>query len=365
MKGSKLLFLIALLGLLSHKGVSQATNSVDNPKVILITFDGLRWQELFNGADGSLISNPDYVVDTIALVKEFWRGDPQERRKTLMPFFWEVIASKGQIFGNRNKGSKANLTNQMWFSYPGYNEILTGKADDERINSNARTNNPNVTVLEFVNQQPGFEGKVAAFGSWDVFPYIINESRSGIPVNAGYEQVDDPQTPEERLINRLQNETPVLWNTVRLDAFTHHLAMSHLQTIKPRLLYIAYGETDDFAHRGDYDEYLRSARRTDQFIRDIWETIQSDPYYKDQTTLVLTTDHGRGIEGDGWRHHGKSGTPHSDEVWMAFLGSGIAGKGEISLESQIYSNQVAATVAELLGLKYNTDAGDSLMPILK
>ena len=345
--------------------MSQSSQSVEEPKVILITLDGLRWQELFGGADQSLVANPKFVSDTVSLKAAFWRSSPEERREVLMPFFWEVIAEEGQLYGNRDKGSLVNLTNQMWFSYPGYNEILTGRADDDRIDSNDKTNNPNVTVLEFIHQKPVFRGKVAAFTSWDVFPYIINEERSGFPVNSGYEQVQNPDTEVENLINRLQNETPKLWNSVRLDAFTHHLALSHLKTQKPRLLFISYGETDDFAHEGDYDQYLNAALRTDRFIREIWETVQSDPYYRDQTTLVITTDHGRGIEGDGWKHHGKSGTPHSDEVWMAFLGAGIPGKGEVTAGTKLHSNQIAATIAELLGFEYTSKAGASLLPVLK
>lgn len=357
--------LVALLHVINFSAYAQVPTQVKEPKVVLITLDGLRWQELFEGADRSLISHPDYVKDTTSLMNEFWRETPEERRRILMPFFWSVIAEEGQILGNRAYENRANLTNQMWFSYPGYNEILTGKADDVRITSNSKTNNPNETVLEFIHNQPDFEGKVAAFTSWDVFPYIINEERSGIPVNSGYEPVANPQSPEEKLIYRLQNETPVLWKSVRLDAFTHHLAMAHLKARKPRLLYISYGETDDFAHRGDYDEYLYSTLRTDRFIQDIWETVQADPYYKDQTTLVITTDHGRGIKGDGWRHHGKSGTPYSDEVWMAFLGIGIDAKGERKDSAQFYSNQVAATVAELLGIEYTGGDGKSMLKDLR
>ncbi|HLU93432.1 MAG TPA: alkaline phosphatase family protein [Membranihabitans sp.] len=364
MKLYKLYFVIIMVGMMIS-APAQVTTAVDEPKVVLITLDGLRWQELFSGADRSLIVHPDYVSDTAALWDKFWREDANKRRDVLLPFFWNVIAKQGQIYGNREEENMVNLTNQMWFSYPGYNEILTGKADDDRIDSNDKSNNPNVTVLEFIHQKPAFRGKVAAFASWDVFPYIINEERSGIPVNSGYEQIPNPDTEVEKLINRLQNETPKLWSSVRLDAFTHHLALTHLKTQKPRLLYISYGETDDFAHRGDYDEYLISAQRTDGFIREIWETVQEDPYYRDQTTIIITTDHGRGIEGDGWRHHGKSGTPHSDEVWMAFLGSGVSPKGEIKEMGQRYSNQVAATVSELLGFEYPDEAGSSLISDLK
>ncbi len=61
------------------------------------------------------------------------------------------------------------VTNPHWFSYPGYSEILTGFVEPS-ITSNDKVPNPNVTVLEWLHRQPAFKEKVAAFGSWDVFP---------------------------------------------------------------------------------------------------------------------------------------------------------------------------------------------------
>ena len=84
---------------------------------------------------------------------------------------------------DRPSGARAAILNGKKFSYPGYSELLVG-FHDPRIDSNAKRPNPNSTVLEFVNRQPAMRGRVAAFGSWDVFPYIVNEERSGILVNA-------------------------------------------------------------------------------------------------------------------------------------------------------------------------------------
>nr|WP_297782434.1 hypothetical protein [uncultured Allomuricauda sp.] len=180
---NKILLLIAAIAAI----LNVQAQSADDTKVILITLDGFRWQELFTGADSLLIGNKDYVHDVEKLAEAFWKDSPEERRATLMPFFWNQVEKMGQIHGNRNKGSKVNLTNGMWFSYPGYNEILTGTADDARIRSNDKMQNPNTTILERYNNTSEGKGKVAAFGSWDVFPFIVNEERSGVPVNAGFE----------------------------------------------------------------------------------------------------------------------------------------------------------------------------------
>lgn len=346
-------FLITMMGCAQDKKTEN---------VFLITLDGLRWQELFGGADSTLVGDKKYVGNTEELKALFWKNGQEARREALMPFFWSTIASEGQLYGNRWQDSKVNCTNQMWFSYPGYNEILSGFADDEAITSNDKIPNPNTTVLEYINQQTGFEGKVAAFGSWDVFPYIVNEERSGIPVNAGFEKsADQPLSEKEVFLNKLQDEIPSPWGGVRLDAFTHHFMMEYVKKHSPRLVYIAYGETDDFAHDGAYDHYLKSALQTDQFIKEIWDYIQSTPQYKDKTTLLITTDHGRGtVPKETWKGHGAS-VKNADQIWIAALGPDTKALG--SIKGQYYPNQLAATVAQALGVDYQQPKAGKPLPL--
>ena len=334
----------AFLFLNSFIGFSQ-----DQSKVVLITLDGLRWQELFTGADPLLVANKEYVRDTTGLKKHFWRNSPKERREALMPFLWKEASKMGQIHGNRNLGSKVDLTNTLWFSYPGYNEILSGKADDERIDSNDKIPNPNKTVLEIANNDARYKDKVAAFGSWDVFPYIINEERSGVPVNAGFELAKGSDlTDREKFLNELQPRVPSPWATVRLDAFTHHYALEYMKKSHPELVYIAYGETDDFAHDGDYEAYLKSANNTDAQLKHLWAFTQSDPFYKDQTVFIITTDHGRGAADlKTWTGHGSS-VKDAGSVWLIMFGKGVSPKGEINQSEQLYSSQIAPTIAKLL-----------------
>lgn len=324
--------------------------------VILITLDGLRWQELFTGADSVLMADERYTDVPADYVERYWADDAVNRRARLMPFFWNTIAEEGQLYGNRELGCRVDASNRHLFSYPGYNEILTGRADDERIDSNEKRPNPNVTVLEAVNRAPGFNGRVAAFGSWDVFPFIINERRSGVPVNAGFEPAVGPKLSEkERLLNTLQEQVPSPWSTVRLDAFTHHFALEHLRQERPRLLYVAYGETDDFAHDGDFDAYLTAAERTDAFIAELWNWAQAQDDYRGSTTFVITTDHGRG-EGDAWTGHG-SNVDGAEAIWLAVLGPDTPALGERTGPCDLYQNQVAATVARFLDVELGPEAG--------
>ncbi len=355
-----ILLLILPASLFAQKGASTEN-------IFIITLDGLRWQELFYGADSLLVDDSGYVEEPEKLVGEFWHSDYKVRREKLMPFFWNTIARQGQLHGNRKYDSKVDCTNKMWFSYPGYNEILCGFADDERINSNDKKLNPNVTVLEYLNKRKEYAGKVSAFGSWDVFPFIINEERSGIPVNAGFEKAEKDLTERERFLNKIQDEIRGPWGGVRLDVFTHHYAMEDLKKNKPRVLYIAYGETDDFAHDGEYDQYLRSARQTDAYIQELWDFAQSEEQYKGKTTFIITTDHGRGTKPkETWKHHGTS-IHNAGQIWVAVIGPDTPAMGEVRQSGQYYLNQVAKTAAAFLGEDYSgqKQAGEVMSSMFK
>ncbi len=340
---------IALLLMVSFSCLAQREGRTE--KVILITLDGFRWQELYGGADQRLLTDPQFVEDTLALKNIFGAATSQERREKLLPFFWNVIAKQGQLYGNRTLGNNVNVTNNMWFSYPGYNEILTGSADDVNITSNDPINNPNETVLEFLNKQKKLHGKIAAFTSWETFPWIINTTRSGVPVNAGYMKAGNPNVVEE-FMNEILFQLPNESGGTRPDAFTFHYAFEHLKKKKPDVLFMSFDETDHFAHEGKYDKYLASAHYTDGLIKSLWEWVQRQPDYKDKTTLIITTDHGRGDNAmDGWRHHGRK-TENCDQIWVAFIGPDSSPIGEVKTSQQLYQNQIATSVAALFGFEF-------------
>jgi len=178
----KILISLIMLLLLAGCGASPKnappTGTIEN--LILITTDGLRWQEVFGGLDLDLTANSRFNEgDSSYIMNKYGGATATERRQRLMPFLWSTIAGQGQLYGNRWLGSSVDNANPYWFSYPGYSELLTGYADTA-INSNDYPANPHVTLLEFFNRQKGWHGKAAAFGAWQAFDRIINEERSGL-----------------------------------------------------------------------------------------------------------------------------------------------------------------------------------------
>ena len=319
--------------------------------VLVVTMDGMRWQEVFGGMSRDLLTQKEGGVSDAARVeKRFGGATPEERRDKLMPWLWGAVAKQGQVFGDPSKGSVARVTNGMRFSYPGYNEILSG-FPDPRIDSNNRIPNPNVTVLEWLQGRPGFGGKIAAFASWELLPWIVNVDRSHIPANGDGPPIDTPTTERERTINEFAADLPPYWGETRADAPTGFGALEYLKKHRPRVLYVMLGETDEWAHGRRYDLYLDAAWRNDRFIQRLWEAAQSLPEYSGRTALLITTDHGRGNTGENWTSHGEK-VPESDQIWMAVMGPGVSALGTRSNVS-VTQAQAAATIAMLLGEDYN------------
>ena len=106
-----LLLLLPLLFLLAVHGQDSRN---EEPRVVVIAIDGLRWQEVFEGA----------------------------RRDSLMPFLWKMGEEKGCMMGNRNRKSRMEVENGIWKSYAGYSEMLCGVTDDEHIFDNRKQYTP-------------------------------------------------------------------------------------------------------------------------------------------------------------------------------------------------------------------------------
>ena len=222
-----------------------------------------------------------------------------------------------------------------------------------------------MTVLEYLNKQPPLTRKVAVYGSWDVFPFIVNDQRSGIPVNAGWQDFRVGNAERVAALNLVSKELFHQWEGVRYDVLTTSGAIEELKTNQPRVLYVALGETDDWAHEGRYDRYLLTAQQNDSFIRMIWETTQSMEAYRDKTLFIITTDHGRGDGRDGWKNHGVH-LPGSDHIWIAAFGSGLCLSGS-DRDGRFRQSQVAATISQALGFDFRAtaDGVDEPLPIIQ
>ncbi len=333
--------------------------------VVLIVSDGLRWQEIFTGADATLLNDKDggSWLSEADLHKRYWRDDAAVRRQTLFPFLWGTVAKQGQILGNQSKGSVARVSNGKAFSYPGYNEMATGYPNDA-IDSNEFGPNPNPTVFEWLNSFDEFKGKVAVYGTWQVFDNIFNKPRSHLVMQTGW--TPPPRkahdTPRDALLRRLFATTTQFDEEDVGDSFLQIPLLDYVKTGAPRVLFVGYGETDNWAHQGRYDLVLDSAHRFDFFVKQLWDTMQSMPQYRGTTTFILTTDHGRGSGLTEWKEHGVE-QKGSDNIWIAVMGPDTPALGERRDVAPVVQAQIAATVAAFVGKDYKSAVPKAAAPL--
>lgn len=346
-------------------GAPQAAGPLKTRNVVLLVSDGLRWQEVFTGADPLLLNEKNGGIwdKESDLKREFWRADVNERRKALFPFLWTTVAAHGQLFGNQTKGSIARVTNGLAFSYPGYNEMTTGHPDP-RINSNEFGPNPNISVFEWLNGLPEFHGRVSVYATWEIFKDIFNVARSHLPLHVGW---DPPYpggqvTPRQALLNELYRTTTRLDYEDAYDAFLQIPLIESFPEHQPRVLFVGYGETDNWGHAGRYDLLLHAAHSFDHYVEQLWNTLQQLPAYRDQTTFIMTCDHGRGSGPVEWKEHGVE-EKGSENIWIAVIGPDTPPLGERTNVPEVHQAQIAATIAALLGKDFRAAVPAAAAPI--
>jgi hypothetical protein len=346
-----LALLVALAG--CGRAATPAAAPAPEPRyVVLVTFDGVRTQEFFGGLDTLILAGTERehgIRDVRGVRERWWRPTREERRRLLLPFFWDSLAPHGLVLGDKSLGSRVTIQNPHRFSAPGYLELLTGRYQPD-VTSNDQVRYPHRTVLEAARSALGLppEG-VALFASWENFRWYGASEAGAVLVNAGSDSLPAAvATPRLRELVLLERRAQPVWHGSRLDAFTGALALEYLRARHPRLLHVSFNDTDDLSHIRRYEGVLTALTGLDAFLRELWETIDQDPVLRGRTTLLLTTDHGRGLTPADWSNH-DSEVEGAQEIWFAAVGPGTRARGA-GPGTSAEQAQVAATVLRCLGL---------------
>lgn len=335
------------------------SSSLQTENLIIVTLDGLRWQEVFKGVDPYILDNNEEAkTHKEEIINLFGIQSEEQSRRNLTPFIWETVAKEGQIYGNRNYGNNVNVSNPYWLSYPGYNEIFTGK-----VNLNIKDNkyglNSGKNILSYVAEHVGFgKDKVAAVTNSPKFTEILRTQDNDFFSLIGARAIDSPiktyitMEVENELVHDISyldyiSEKSSLF---KQDMNVYMAAKDVLVKTQPKMLYISFFSTDGHGHNDKYKSYLESINNIDVLLADLWSYLQSDEHYKNKTTLFITVDHGRGEKND-WFHH-SSRVKGSDETWFAVIGPDTEAKGEMKEKGQWYQKQFAKSFCEFLGIDY-------------
>jgi bisphosphoglycerate-independent phosphoglycerate mutase (AlkP superfamily) len=125
--------------------------------------------------------------------------------------------------------------------------------------------------------------------------------------------------------------------------------MDYLKALQPRILYIALDETDDYAHDRRYARVLESIRWFDRALQELWTWIETTPTYRGTTSMIITSDHGRGPGLADWHSHGAK-IEGAKNIWIFGVGPDTPATGEVTGGVTHYQRDIAPTVLALLGI---------------
>lgn len=282
--------------------------------IVLVTIDGARWQEIFEGADATRWTSPA----------------PRPSATELMPHLHAMDAAVGAPGRGLIRATGPNFV-----SLPGYREILSGHASAACQDNNC----PPITSTTVLDQASDAGLRVAAFGSWETLARAAT-SQPGAFV-ASFGRGDDPDVDP--------------WpgqGDFRPDGLTAQRALEHLVSERPDVLFLGLGEPDEYAHHGDYAGYIGALRAADAILGRLEQTLAQMGPRGAATHVLVTADHGRAND---FASHGGF-APESARVWLFARGPRFRARGAVRSPTERHLSDLAPTMRALLGL--SAPAGD-------
>jgi hypothetical protein len=305
----------------------------DDEAVVLIALDGVRWQEVFVGSDPSL--SRASVVPAEALMHHLHR----------------LVAEQGAALGAPGHGPPIAASGPNFVSLPGYSEIFSGRRisgckDNDCAPTTGRT------VFDELASRAAAITDVAVFASWERIDRAASVRPSSLVLSVGRTREEHPDAMRDDPVaadwlDRGKRADPSPgWGDFRPDRLTASVALRYLETKRPRLLFVGLGEPDEYGHRGDYPGYLGSLRACDEAIGDLLATLGRMGARGAHTTVLVTTDHGRGVD---WRHHGRQ-FPESARTWLVAGGGRVQARGYVRARYAHRLSDIAPTIRDILDL---------------
>jgi len=261
--------------------------------VILVTLDGVRWQEVFHGSDPTL--------------------NKETPSEPLFESLWKNWVPEGVIFGDADHGTRMTVANPSRVSLPGYQNIFEGFPT--RCYANLCRRPPLETFPERILRELKLpREKVATFASWDRIRYAVESRKGATYINADQDEVR-PADTFQATVNKYEHKDQPPWFNARWDKYTFMHAMHYLKKVQPRFLFLSFLDSDEWGHHGSYPKYLESLNNYDRWINELFTTLEQMGEYGKNTTVIITTDHGRGLKKSSFKHHAFL-YPAAKNIWL-------------------------------------------------
>jgi Metalloenzyme superfamily len=307
--------------------------------VIVITIDGARWQEIFNGVDAARARDAKLPpCDVVAA-------------ETLLPNLHRYFIEGGVAVGAPGHAPMV-ASGPNFVSLPGYREIFTGRPST--CTSNFCGAIGERTLLDELRaQQQLAPEQIAVITSWERIARAAALEPDAIAISAGRTHGARREllrvSPAASLLFDQASAAHAYpgWLDYRPDRYTAALALEYVVHERPRFLFVGLGDTDEYAHRGNYEGYLAALAAADRFVGQLMEALAAQGEYGAETAVLVTADHGRAAN---FSSHG-GGAPESSRVWLLAAGGAISPRGLVDASRVTRLADIAPTVRRMLGLR--------------
>lgn len=281
------------------------------PKIVLITIDGVRWQDIFDQHSGV--------------------GSFRPTSRELVPNLYKHFVDEGMAIG---RDSQILVSGPAHISQPGYLEIMRGYSTFDCFTNMCPPNTQRTLINEFANNSTVIAGWETIGKIFDNSLAIVNVGRTN--KNIQWQQLNIPDPVE--VIDNFSD------SSYREDRYTTETALAYLNKIgQPQFLWISLGDTDEWAHRNNILFYWSSLNAADKFIGEIMNIMSAN------TVFIVCPDHGRS---DNFRDHGWDEA--SRRVWIMMTGKGVPSAGFVHYDHNVYLADIYPTMLELTkGIKSN------------
>jgi hypothetical protein len=316
----------------------RVSNERTESAVVLVVLDGVRWQEVFGGADRALARQR-------GMNSSAWANP-----RVLMPNAHHWLDTQGMAIGAPGHGAEMVAGGPQRISLPSYREIFMG-----RVDSTCQSNDCPVpagrTLVDDVFDASG-PNDVAVIASWTNIARAASAEPTRFVLSTGRKLVGrgDVLRADDAIASMLDASTHAApfpgAGDYRPDALTGRIALRYLATARPRFLFVGLGDADEYGHRNDYRGYLKAVHESDEFLGELAVTLEAMGERGRHTTVLVTADHGRAYN---FRDHGMW-HPESGRVWLVAGGGDVHGRGLVAAPRRHTLSEIAPTVRSLLGV---------------
>jgi hypothetical protein len=285
--------------LLPLVGYSQEINKSPQQNVFIVVIDGVRYSESFG-------SGAKYI-----------------------PHLFNDLKPLGTLFTNFRIAEEG-----MTSTNPGQASILTG---NWQLIANNGTEHPKKPTL-FEYYRKAFDAKET-----DCFIVAGKKKLEALAFSSFSEYGKDFKASTKCF--DLNNNNKVYDSLIVALDYYH-----------PKLVLVNFPMTDKEAHSGSWDAYIAALENADSLIYLLYNKIQSDPFYKDNTTILITNDHGRHT--DNFTNHGCD-CDGCEHIMLLAIGENFEANG--INDSLHYQIDICKTVGDIMKFKTPFAKGNNLI----